>query len=212
MEKEKKKRFECYVNYEELQAFYRAQGEISLIFHVSRAVFPSSLLYRDRKIILRSEFQLFEFSFSKGEGGERVRDPQTRAPPLRRALSTTFSPARCLKIFFPSAKIPEDGIRPNVKFLRISTGSFSQNDICDRGKKSSVGRWRKYFSGRRIFVDESRDDSCIIFARKPMTIGSWECVYFLRSGRKSTRKIRADDYYLFHDLSSETETYTRRGI
>lgn len=123
MEKEKKKRFECYVNYEELQAFYRAQGEISLIFHVSRAVFPSSLLYRDRKIILRSEFQLFEFSFSKGEGRERVRGPQTRAPPLRRALSTTFSPARCLKIFFPSAKIPEDGTKPNVKFLRISTGS-----------------------------------------------------------------------------------------
>lgn len=52
-----------------------------------------------------------------------MRGPQTRAPPLRRALSTTFSPARCLKIFFPSAKIPEDGIRPNVKFLRISTGS-----------------------------------------------------------------------------------------
>lgn len=117
MEKEKKKRFECYVNYEELQAFYRAQGEISLIFHVSRAVFPSSLLYRDRKIILRSEFQLFEFSFSKGEGGGGESEgPANACPSIKKSIKHHFLSSAVFKNILP---ICEDSGRWNQAKCKI---------------------------------------------------------------------------------------------
>lgn len=149
------------------------------------------------KIILRSEFQLYSnFLFFQREKrlDKRVHYQQE--------LSTTFSSARCLKIFFVHRRFhPKIGRK-----IRISKTIFG----CDRVKNRLTEDWTNEDGG--VLRDENRGwifSGRSYLARKPMTSGPGNaCTLPRRNGRKSARKIRG---YLFHDLSSETETCTRRA-